>query len=89
MTDPPQVPLGGSRDGCFGINENIRFPPRAVNLFECDWLDCSENAANSDRPKRDQIRITAHETDASAVLHDLNDVAREQCTVAVRTACPV
>ena len=37
------------------------------------------------RPERNQIRIAAHEADVSAVLHDLNDVAGEQCALAVRT----
>src|SRR5689334_13313535 len=88
-TDPAQVAFSRSRGDGFGINENIRFPPRAINLFKCDWLDCFDDAPNSGRPKRNEIGITAHETDPSAVLHDLNDVAREQRPVAVRTAGPV
>ena len=36
------------------------------------------------RPERNQIPIAAHKADLSAVLHDWNDVAGEQCASAVR-----
>src|SRR5437764_15049421 len=40
-------------------------------------------------PKRNQIRITAHETDIAAILHYLNDVARKQSAFAIFTCRPM
>src|SRR5438477_4320119 len=39
--------------------------------------------------KRNQIRITAHETDIAAILHYLNDVARKQSAFAIFTCRPM
>src|SRR5215217_665105 len=76
--DPAEITFSRSRYGGFRVHENIRFPPRAVNLFECERLDSVEYAMDRGTPERNEIRIAAHEADVSAVLHDLNDVAGEQ-----------
>src|ERR1700730_4204300 len=39
--------------------------------------------------ERNQIRVAAHEADATAVLHHLNDVAGDQRAFAVRACRPV
>jgi len=85
-TDPAQIPFGGSRDGCFCVCENVRFPPCPVNLFEGERSDSFEDAIDRDRAERNQVRITSHEAHIAAVLHDLNDVACEQCTFAPAAA---
>src|SRR6266480_656025 len=40
-------------------------------------------------PKRNQIRITPHETEIAAILHYLNDVARKQSAFAIFTYRPI
>ncbi len=40
-------------------------------------------------PERNKIWVAPHETDVTAVLHHRNDVAGEQCPVAVRAGGPV
>ena len=40
-------------------------------------------------PERNQVRITSHEARIAAILHDLNDVAGEQCAFAVCTGLPM
>jgi hypothetical protein len=38
-TDPAQIAFRGSLDRRFGVRENVRFPPRTVNLFEGKRFD--------------------------------------------------
>src|SRR5215813_2214815 len=87
--NPAQVASGGARNRCFRIRENVRFPPRAVDLFESERLDFFEDAINRRWPEGNQVGIAAHECDVPPILHDLDDVAREQCAPTVRAGWPV
>src|SRR2546427_10253770 len=85
-TDRVQITFSGSRDCCFCVCENVRLPPAAINLLECEGFDPLDDAANCHRSERNEIWITSHEADVTAVLNHRYDVARKQRAFAPTTA---
>src|SRR6266498_3154984 len=73
-----QVPFGRLRDGGFGVGQDVRLPPAAVDLIERESFDSLDDAAYCRGSKRNEIWITSHKADVTAVLHHGNDVAGEQ-----------
>ena len=87
--DPAQITLGRSHDCCFRIGENVRLPPATVDVIEREWVDSFDDAADRRGSERNDIWITSHKADVTPVLHDGNDVTREQGTFAIGTCRPV
>src|SRR6266496_3092002 len=83
-----QVPFGRLRDGGFGVGQDVRLPPAAVDLIEREWFDSLDDAAYCRGSKRNKIWITSHKADVTAVLHHRNNVASEQCAFAVGARWP-
>src|SRR6266496_4173304 len=81
-----QVPFGRLRDGGFGVGQDVRFPPAAINLLECEGFDSLDDAAYCRGSKRNEIWIASHEADVTAVLHHGYDVTCEQRALAPATA---
>jgi len=84
-----QATFCGPRDGRFPVAKNIRTPPRAVDLFELIRFDPLKNAMDRGSSERDEIRVTPHETDVTAIRDDLNNVAGKQRAFAIRAGRPV
>src|SRR6266567_3712521 len=76
--DRAQVALRRSRDRGFGVAQDIRLPPAAVDLIERQWFDSFDDSAYCRGSKRNEIWITSHEADVSAILHHGNNVACQQ-----------
>src|SRR5439155_26123500 len=84
--DRAQITFSGSRDCCFCVCENVRLPPAAIKLLECEGFDPLDDAANCHRAERNEIWITSHEADVTAVLNHGYDVTCKQRTFAPATA---
>jgi len=87
--DRAQIAFGGSRNGCFCIRKNVRLPPAAVDVIEREWFDSFDDAADRRGAERNKIWIASHEADVTPILHDGNDVAREQGAFAISTCWPM
>ena len=73
-----QVAVCRTRDRGFSIGQDVRLPPAAVDLIEREWFYSFDDSAYCRGSKRNEIWITSHEADVPPVLHDGNDIAREQ-----------
>ena len=87
--DRAQVTLRRSRNGCFSVRENISLPPAAINLLEWERFDSFDDAADRRGSERNEIWITPQKADVTAILHDGNNVAREQRAFAMSTYRPM
>ena len=84
--DRAQITFSGSRDCCFCVCENVRLPPAAINLLECEGFGPLDDAANCHRSERNEIWITSHKADVTAVLDHGYDITCEQRAFAPATA---
>src|SRR6266567_8046327 len=87
--DRAQVALRRSRDRGFGVAQDIRLPPAAVDLIERQWFDSFDDSAYCRGSKRNEIWITSHEADVPAILHHSNNVACQQRAFAIGTCRPM
>src|SRR5882724_373014 len=88
-TDRAKIALRRAPHCSLRVRENVRFPPSTVNLIERKRFDSFENTVNCSGSERNEIRITAHETDIAPILHYLNDVASQQSAFASCTCWPM
>src|SRR5882724_4831830 len=87
--DRAQIAFGRASDCDFSVGQDIRLPPAAVDVIEREWFDSLDDAAYCRGSKRNKIWITSHKADVTPILHDGNDVAREQGAFAISIYWPM
>ncbi len=71
------------------MRKNVRLPPATINVLEREKFDSFDNAADRRGSERNEIGITPQKADVTSILHDGNDVAREQGAFAISICWPM